>query len=259
VTLQKRPGGCQYLMVDDASFDQDLSARHDWRAVRVIRSTRAYFYDAPDEKTRRRSFVVKNDGVGVLRSQEGWAEAEFVSDKSTTRGWMKTDDFYPDAPPTRPAPAAGNPLPRASLADFLRAYVKAQHGEPDKETRYLAADVRLKDGDKDQTLVYLMGSDWCGSGGCILLVLDQDGATYKVNTEIGPLHPAVRVLSSQHNGWRDLGVWVGGGGIVHGYEATLVFDGKAYPDNPTMVHAKPAAQAGRTIFSGNETGTPLFP
>ncbi len=42
LTLQGRPGGCQYLMGDDASIDQDLTARHDWRAVRVIRSARLF-------------------------------------------------------------------------------------------------------------------------------------------------------------------------------------------------------------------------
>jgi hypothetical protein len=99
LTLQSRPGGCQYLMGEDASFDQELSARHDWRAVRVIRGARAYFYDAPKEKTRRKAFAVKDDGVGVLRIEQDWAEVEFVGDERTTRGWMKTSDFYPDAPP----------------------------------------------------------------------------------------------------------------------------------------------------------------
>ena len=99
VTLQDRPGGCQYLMGEDNRFEQDLSARHDWRAVRVIRSARAYFYDAPDEKTRRKAFAVENDGVGVLRIEQDWAEVEFVGDERTTRGWMKIGDFYTDAPP----------------------------------------------------------------------------------------------------------------------------------------------------------------
>jgi len=105
LTLRSRPSGCQYLVGDDASFDQDLSARHDWRAVRVVRSARvfcsarAYFYDAPDQKTRRKAFAVKDDGVGVLSIEQNWAEVEFIGDERTTRGWMKTGDFYPDSPP----------------------------------------------------------------------------------------------------------------------------------------------------------------
>jgi len=99
LTLRSRPGGCQYLMGDDASFDQDLSARHDWRAVRVVRSARAYFYDAPDEKTRRKDFTVKDDGVGVLRIEGSWAEVEYAGDERITRGWMKSGDFYPESPP----------------------------------------------------------------------------------------------------------------------------------------------------------------
>ncbi len=43
LTLQSRPSGCQYLMGEDASFDQELTARHDWRAVRSrIRRRRAH-------------------------------------------------------------------------------------------------------------------------------------------------------------------------------------------------------------------------
>ena len=101
MTLQSQPGGCQYLMGADNSLEQDLSARHDWRAVRVVRSPRAYFYVAPDEKTRGKSFVVRDDGVGVLAVERDWAEVEFAGDKAVTRGWMKARDFYPDASPKK--------------------------------------------------------------------------------------------------------------------------------------------------------------
>jgi hypothetical protein len=59
----------------------------------------AYFYDAPDEKARRKAFAVKDDGVGVLRIERNWAEVEFVVGERTTRGWMKAGDFYSDSPP----------------------------------------------------------------------------------------------------------------------------------------------------------------
>jgi hypothetical protein len=259
LTLQRRPDGCQYLMGDDAGLDQGLSARHDWRAVRVVRSARAYFFDAPDGKTRRKAFAVRNDGVGVLRRQENWAEVEFVGGERTTRGWMKIDDFFADAAPSGSAPAAGTAAPRAALAQFLRAYAQKEQAEPDPKTRYLAADVHLKEGGDGQTLVYLIGSDWCGSGGCEMLVLDRDGQTYRLVTEVSLVRLPVRLLSSRRNGWRDIAVWVGGGGDVQGHEARLIFDGKAYPGNPSMVRAKSTPKAGSEVFSEKDEGSPLFP
>jgi hypothetical protein len=157
-----------------------------------------------------------------------------------------------------PVHAAGDAVPRAPLEEFLRAYVKAENSEPDKETRYLAAEARLKEGGKGQTLVYLLGNDWCGSSGCMLLVLDQDGHTYRVITEMAPTRPPVRVLSSEHKGWRDIGVWVGGGGIVHGYEVKLTFNGKTYPDNPTLVREKSPRQGGVNSFRGTKRARNFF-
>jgi hypothetical protein len=259
--LQSRPGGCQYLMADDAKIDEDLSARRNWVAVRVVDGQRAYFHDGPDERTRRNSFVVRDDGVGVLSLRPGWAEVEFISGNGSTRGWMKTADFYADGPPKSGGalPAAGASAPRAALETFLREYVKAAQGEPDKATRYLAAEADLKAGGGPETLVYLTGSDWCGTGGCALLVLKWDGGSYKLIEEVSPTRLPVRVLDSRHAGWRDLAVWVGGGGVAHGYEAVLEFDGKAYPDNPTTVLVKSAGPAGRNLWSGNDEGAPLFP
>lgn len=92
-----------------------------------------------------------------------------------------------------------------------------------------------------------------------MLVLDPDGQTYRVVTQLAPVRLPVRALSSQRNGWRDIGVWVGGGGIIHGYEATLTFDGRTYPDNPTVVRAKFGRREGRELLSEGDVGAPLFP
>jgi hypothetical protein len=47
------------------------------------------------------------------------------------------------------------------------------------------------------------------------------------------------VSPHRRNGWNDLIVFVSGGGIQPGYYAVLPFDGKKYPENPTIEPAMP--------------------
>jgi hypothetical protein len=51
-------------------------------------------------------------------------------------------------------------------------------------------------------------------------------------------------------GWRNLAVFVAGGGIMPGYFAELQFDGKSYPENPSIGPARPLKHKpkGRAII-----------
>jgi len=97
-TFDQRPDGCQYLFTDGASVDHDLSAKHAWRAVRVVMAKRAYFYSKPSDDARQKSFVVKGDSLGVLSEQPGWAEVEFVADERVAHGWVEAGALFPDHP-----------------------------------------------------------------------------------------------------------------------------------------------------------------
>jgi hypothetical protein len=130
-----------------------------------------------------------------------------------------------------------------SLKKFLRNYEGNPTSASERTTRYSAAFVHLKDDDlKDdgraQVIVYLLSPDWCGSGGCSVLILAPAGESYKIVTRTTITRPPIRVLSTKTNGWHDLGVGVGGGGILRGYEARLRFNGKKYPSNPTVPPAQ---------------------
>jgi hypothetical protein len=71
----------------------------------------------------------------------------------------------------------------------------------------------------------------------------------------------IRILPTRTNGWRDISLWVQGGGIQPGYEAILSFDGKAYPSNPSVPPAKPsrAAVSGKIVLSSQSEDKPLYP
>lgn len=63
-----------------------------WVEIRRIRSDRAYFHDAPTAAKVRRAFVVKNDVVGVVKSDGAWLSIEYLGDRGVSRGWIAESD-----------------------------------------------------------------------------------------------------------------------------------------------------------------------
>jgi hypothetical protein len=142
----------------------------------------------------------------------------------------------------------------------LRKFLQHYEGNPasanESTTRYSAAFVDLKDDGTAHVIVYLLSPDWFGSGGCSVLILAPAGESYKIITRTTVTQPPIRVLSTKTNGWHDLGVGVGGGGIRQGYEARLRFNGRKYPGNPTAPPAQRLRQKaeGKVVISDDSKG-----
>ncbi len=86
------------------------------------------------------------------------------------------------------------------------------HGISEYKDARTGVALRDSDGDgKPEALVYLTGSDWCGSGGCTLLILAPKGSSRKIVAEISITRPRIRMMATKTNDWNDLGVWVVGG------------------------------------------------
>lgn len=116
---------------------------------------------------------------------------------------------------------------------------------------FVARTVDGGDAHRRITLAYLADRDWCGSGGCTLVVAEStpEGAVLLGRTTI--TRPPIRVLASSTNGMPDLGVLVCGGGIIECYEAVLPFDGRRYASNPTMppAYRPPTPRDGEVVIS----------
>jgi len=134
--------------------------------------------------------------------------------------------------------AALTPHEKASLKDFLLSISDEKVSQPAMAFRDLNRDGR------EEVLVYMRGRQWCGSGGCTTLILSRGMDSWKVVSKIPVTRPPIKVLSSTSNGWHDVGVTVGGGGIQTSYEVRLRFDGHTYPQNPT---ASPAGRSAGTL------------
>ncbi|MGH8085476.1 MAG: hypothetical protein ACREPV_09395 [Lysobacter sp.] len=100
---------------------------------------------------------------------------------------------------------------------------------------YRAAATDLDSDGVDDLLMLLDDPNWCGSGGCSLLVFHGDaGAGYRLVTQTTVTHAPIAVGGQRHNGWHDLLVGVGGDGTQAGTVA-LQFNGEGYPSNPTLL------------------------
>lgn len=106
-------------------------------------------------------------------------------------------------------------------------------------SQYKAVSLDLDRDGIPELLVYRLDRDFCGSGGCNLLIIRREDSGFLVVGSTTVTQLPIRILSTYSKGWRDLGVWVAGGGIWPGYEARLRYDGETYPANPTMAPAIP--------------------
>lgn len=130
----------------------------------------------------------------------------------------------------------------------------------DKTTQYIAAFPDLNGDGTPEALVYLIGSEVCGSGGCNLLVLEKSGDSWKIVTRTTVTQLPIRVLSATSHGWHNISVWVQGGGIQPGYEAELRFNGKTYPSNPSVPPAQRLKRkaAGEVAIDSKQTSRHLY-
>ena len=156
--------------------------------------------------------------------------------------------------------------PPANEPDPLRAFLQKYLGKPypafeqEGATRYSSAFVDLNDDGAKEVIVYLSGRGWCGSGGCVMLILSPEAGSYRVITKATVTRLPIRVLGTKSNGWHDLSVEVAGGGIQQGYPAELSFNGKTYPENPTVPPAHPLSEKvqGKTVISESTKDQSLY-
>ena len=98
IRLASEHGGCANVesfadASQPASFD--LAGAHPWTAVAVVRSAKAFFYDAPGAAAHLKAYVVQGDGVGVRAAKPGWVQVDYVGGDATISGWLKQSDLYP--------------------------------------------------------------------------------------------------------------------------------------------------------------------
>ncbi len=135
--------------------------------------------------------------------------------------------------PLAPALRAQDAPP--GLTEAVQAYVaqKGIHERP--QFRYALAHL---DGDsRTDAIVLLLGGNWCGSGGCTMLVLRAAGNGFTLISESTITNEPIRVSPEKSHGWKTLIVFAKGKGDV-----LMRFNGTRYPLNPSLQPKATAAQ-----------------
>jgi hypothetical protein len=117
----------------------------------------------------------------------------------------------------------------------------------------------------EELVVYVSGpqGSWCGTGGCMMLILEPFQSSFKVLGRVTIVQLPIRLLPSRKHRHPDIGVWVQGGGIQPGYEAVVSFDGTnysaTYSDNLSMPPAQPVnGIKGKKIITTTKDSVPLY-
>ncbi|MGF1848539.1 COG3650 family protein [Vibrio lentus] len=111
----------------------------------------------------------------------------------------------------------------------IREYFKINNTDPDN-TQYRWLTYDLNGDGKEELFAQL---DWCGSGGCTLLIFENHQDNWRFNSRMTLVKGDIRLGKSQSHGWQDLIFNVSGGGATPA-KHTLSYTGVSYPLNPSV-------------------------
>jgi len=114
-----------------------------------------------------------------------------------------------------------------TLLTAVQEYVEKKGERERPQFRYALIDL---DGDgSDDAIVLLLGSSWCGSGGCTMLVFRGTKDKFTVVSGSTITYEPIRVSPEKAHGWKTLIVYSKGKGDV-----LMRFNGERYPLNSSM-------------------------
>lgn len=120
----------------------------------------------------------------------------------------------------------------------LVAAIRQLYSEDVGEARYFLSWFDLNGDGISEAIVHVAGPYVCGTGGCDTHIFAQVRGSYELVSTIDLSRPLIVASQRRTHKWRNLIVYVAGGGILPGYYVELKFDGRGYPENPTVGPAK---------------------
>ncbi|MEC3884265.1 hypothetical protein VKA52_11050 [Halobacillus sp. HZG1] len=103
----------------------------------------------------------------------------------------------------------------------------------EENIRYYYNRIDLNNDGNKEVFVFLVGSFVCGTGGCSAVIFKEMEGEYQVLSRFSLVRNPVIVSNTTTNGYRDLIMYVAGGGIED-FFAHIKFDGQTYPLNPSV-------------------------
>jgi len=109
----------------------------------------------------------------------------------------------------------------------------AKWSAPEVLERYQYSLVDLNSDGKLDAIAFITDQDYCGNGGCSMVVLKGTDQGYEVVSASTLTQKPIFVLAEVRFGWHSLAVALGGFGREPGL-VLLRFNGMEYPSNPKL-------------------------
>lgn len=95
-------------------------------------------------------------------------------------------------------------------------------------THFVHALADLNGDSIQDAVVLLRGQEWCGSGGCTMLVFEGSSEGFQLISKSTVTDEPVRIIKETHHGWKTLTVY------SNRAHRRMAFDGHGYPPNPSV-------------------------
>jgi hypothetical protein len=120
--------------------------------------------------------------------------------------------------------------------------------------RYYYNKIDLDDDGKPEIFAYLVGSSFCGTGGCSAAIFKEKKNNYYLLAKFSIVKNPVIISDSKTKGYKDIIMNVYGGGIVP-FFARLKYDGTTYPSNPSIQpKVEPGTKLAGVAIVANDIG-----
>lgn len=94
IKLDSEHGGCMNVQTFSDAFQQfQFSKPEEWKAIKYVKTDKAYFYDAKSDEDRRNAYAVKYDIIHVEKIEGDWMYCAYIGN-TTTKGWIKKSNLY---------------------------------------------------------------------------------------------------------------------------------------------------------------------
>ena len=125
---------------------------------------------------------------------------------------------------------AGVSLAKTSVPKQIIEYLKKNHGTASETSRHFIYNaIDLNNDGKDEYLVGLIGGDWCGSGGCTMLILDNKMKKITTMTVVNyPVYVGAPGGAEVTKGYSNIYIENRDGSVVK-----MAWNGSKYPSNPS--------------------------
>ncbi|MEZ8240645.1 COG3650 family protein [Vibrio splendidus] len=167
---------------------------------------------AQKEKVGNVVYPIANGGLVLFEAKNAQAQVNTIANVDLTAKQVNSSDQLDQ-----------------KVDQAIREYFKINKTSPDN-TKYRWLTYDLNGDGKEELFAQL---DWCGSGGCTLLIFENHQDNWRFNSRVTLVKGDIRLGKSQNHGWQDLIFNVSGGGATPA-KHTLSYSGVSYPLNPSV-------------------------